>query len=140
MVGGHWQTISMIGAIAMDGIRSMITINSGTTTDVFEAYVTQQLAPSLRPGDIVVMDNLNVHKNERCVQAIRDAGADVLYLPPYSPEFNPIEKTWAKMKDILRKLNTMTREAFDAAVVVAMDAISIADCRAWIAHAGYTVN
>ena len=70
MVGGHWQTISMIGAIAMDGIRSMITINSGTTADVFEAYVTQQLAPSLRPGDIVVMDNLNVHKNERIMPAI----------------------------------------------------------------------
>lgn len=86
------------------------------------------------------MDNLNVHKNERCVQAIRDAGADALYLPPYSPEFNPIEKTWAKMKDILRKLDTMTREAFDAAVVVGMDAISIDDCRAWVAHAGYTVN
>ncbi len=77
------------------------------------------------------MDNLNVHKNKRCVQAIRDAGADVLYLPPYSPQFNPIEKTSAKMKDILRKQGTMTREAFDAAVLVAMDAISIDDCQAW---------
>ncbi|MCP4448069.1 MAG: hypothetical protein GY811_22450 [Myxococcales bacterium] len=74
------------------------------------------------------------------MDAIRDAGADVLYLPPYSPEFNPIEKAWAKMKDLMRKFNTMTREAFDMAVAAAMDTISVDDCKAWMTHAGYTID
>ncbi|MCP4447349.1 MAG: hypothetical protein GY811_18675 [Myxococcales bacterium] len=105
---------------------------SGTSRDI----------PACEAESVIVRvtPNLNVHKNATCVDAIRDAGADVLYLPLYSPEFNPIEKAWANMKDDMRKLDTMTREAFDMAVAAAMDTISVDDCKAWVTHAGYTIN
>ncbi len=86
------------------------------------------------------MDNLSVHKRPDIVAAIRAATADVLFLPSYSPEFNPIEKAWVKIKDIIRRLPCLSREAFDAAVAVAMDAISLDDIRAWTIHAGYTLS
>lgn len=130
----------MIGAISLDGFRGFMTINAGTSTDVFEAFVKQQLAPNLRPGDIVVMDNLSAHKNSVVVDAIERAGATALFLPPYSPEFNPIERLWAKLKESIRRLPTTTRAAFDAAVATAMDNISIENIRAWTAHAGYTLS
>lgn len=127
----------MIGAIALDGFRGFMTVNAGTSTDVFLAFVQQELAPNLRGGDIVVMDNLSAHKTAVVREAIEAAGAAALFLPPYSPEFNPIERTWAKLKDILRRLPTLTREAFDCAVATAMDAITCHDIRAWTAFAGY---
>jgi transposase len=129
----------MLGAIALDGFRGLMTIDAGTSTDVFLAYVEQVLAPNLRSGDRVVMDNLAAHKNAKVVAAIRAAGADVLFLPPYSPDLNPIEKAWAKLKDFVRRLPTLTREAFDVAIVSAMDAVSFDDIRGWTRHAGYTL-
>ena len=130
----------MIGAIALDGFRGFMTINAGTSIDVFDAFVKQQLIPKLKPGDIVVMDNLAAHKNSVIVGAIEGAGAAVLFLPPYSPEFNPIERVWAKLKEIVRRLPTATRAAFDTAVSTAMDSITIENIRAWTTHAGYTLN
>lgn len=130
----------MIGAIALDGFRGFMTIDSGTGIDVFQAFVTHELIPNLNPGDIVVMDNLAAHKNKKIVGQIESAEATVLFLPPYSPEFNPIEKTWAKLKEILRRLDTLTREAFDAAVATAMDAISESDILGWVLHAGYRLK
>lgn len=132
--------MTMIGAVALDGFRGFMTIDAATDTDVFRAFVTRELVPNLREGDIVVMDNLGVHKNADVQSKIRSAGADVLFLPPYSPEYNPIEKTWAKMKAIMRRLDTLTRENFDAAVARAMDAVSLDDIRAWIQHAGYQLT
>jgi transposase len=131
--------MTMIGAIALDGWRGFITIDAPTDGDVFLAYVQQQLAPRLKPGDIVIMDNLNAHKRPDVIVAIRAAGAQVLFLPPYSPEYNPIEKAWAKLKDILRRLPTLSRDAFDDAVAFAMSIISNADVRAWTAFAGYSL-
>ena len=136
---GNWCTMTMIGAIALDGWRGFVTIDAPTDGDVFVAYVKQQLVPNLRVGDLVVMDNLAVHKHPDVVVAIRDAGADVLFLPPYSPDYNPIEKAWAKLKDILRRLPTLSRDAFDAAVAAAMNAIDADDVRAWTLHAGYSL-
>jgi transposase len=138
-VEGCWETITMLGAIAMDGCRGLMTIDAGTSTDVFLAFVEQVLAPNLRSGDRVVMDNLAAHKNAKVVAAIRAVGADVLFLPPYSPDLNPIEKAWAKLKDFVRRLPTLSRAAFDAAIVSAMDAITSEDIRGWTGHAGYTV-
>jgi transposase len=129
----------MIGAIALNGWRGFLTINAPTDREVFLAFVEQELAPNLRPGDVVVMDNLSAHKHPDVIAAIRAAGADVLFLPPYSPEYNPIEKAWAKLKDILRRLSTLTRDAFDQAVASAMEQISAADIRAWAQHAGYAL-
>ena len=127
----------MLGAVALDGFRGFLTIDMPTTTEVFSAFVTHQLVPNLRPGDIVVMDNLAAHKHPTIITAIRSAQADVLFLPPYSPEFNPIEKVWGKLKDILRRLPTLCRDTFDRAVAAAMDAITTDDLRAWTIHAGY---
>lgn len=132
--------MTLIGAIALDGWRSLVTLDAATDSDVFLAFVEQQLVPSLRHGDIVVMDNLAAHKRPEALAAIRRAGADVLFLPPYSPEYNPIEKAWAKLKEILRRLSTLTRDTFDAAVVTAMDAISNSDVHAWTRFAGYTIE
>lgn len=136
---GSWHNMTMIGALALDGWRGFGTINAATDSDVFLAFVEQQLVPNLLPGDLVVMDNLSAHKQPEAVAAIRAADADVLFLPPYSPEFNPIEKAWAKLKEILRRLATLTRDAFDDAVAFAMGEISIDDVRAWAEHAGYVI-
>ena len=101
----------MIGAIALDGLRGLMTLESGTTNDVFEMFVSDALVPNLHPGDIVVMDNLSSHKQPRVKALIEAKECSVLFTPPYSPEFNPIEEAWAKLKDILRRMNTATREA-----------------------------
>jgi transposase len=129
----------MIGAIGLTGFCGFMTIDAATDADVFRAFVRHELRANLRPGDIVVMDNLSVHKDGEVLRLIRDAGADVLFLPPYSPEFNPIEKAWAKIKTLIRRADTLTRETFDEAVAAAMSAISRVDIRAWIRHAGYAL-
>lgn len=139
VTAGRWRTMTMIGALALDGWRGFMTIDAATDRDVFLAYVQQELLPNLEQGDLVVMDNLSAHKDADVVAAIRSAGADVLFLPPYSPEYNPIEKAWAKLKDIVRRAATLTREAFDGAVAAAMDQISVADIAAWTQHAGYAL-
>lgn len=130
----------MVGAIALDGFRGFMTINAGTSTDVFAAFVTHQLIPCLRDGDIVVMDNLSAHKNAQVRKRIEAAGCHVLFTPPYSPEFNPIEELWAKLKDIIRRVETKTRDAFDQAVASAMDQIRKADIFGWFQHAGYKLS
>jgi len=137
---GAWRTMTMIGAIALNGWRGFLTVNAPTDGDIFLAFVKHQLVPNLRPGDIVVMDNLSAHKRPDIVAEIRAAGAEVLFLPPYSPEYNPIEKAWAKLKEILRRLTTVSRDAFDAAVAVAMSHVSVDDIRAWTRFAGYATG
>ena len=139
-VCGAWKTITMVGAIALNGFRGMMTIDAGTSTDVFHSFIQQVLVPSLQRGDIVVMDNLSAHKAPIIRAALAAVGAEVLFLPPYSPEFNPIERTWAKLKDILRRMHTLTREAFDAAVATAMNAVTLDDIREWTAFAGYKLT
>jgi transposase len=137
---GDWCTMTMMGAIALDGWRGFVTIDAATDGDVFRAFVEQQLVPNLRRGDLVVMDNLNAHKNTAALAAIAAVGAAVLFLPPYSPEFNPIEKAWAKLKELLRRANTLTRDAFDSACASAMNAITASDISGWTLHAGYALR
>lgn len=132
--------MTMIGALGLEGFRGFMTVDAGTSADVFRAFVEQALGPNLREGDIVVMDNLSAHRDTEAIAAIRARGADVLFLPPYSPEFNPIEKAWAKIKDVLRRLCTLSRDAFDAAVAQAIKTVSLADIRAWVAYAGYVIE
>jgi transposase len=139
-VCGAWKTVTMIGAIALDGFRGLMTIDAGTGTDVFLAFVQQVLAPNLRRGDIVVVDNLAAHKSAVVREALAQVGAELLFLPPYSPEFNPIERAWAKLKDALRRMHTLTREAFDAAVATAMDGVTLDDIRGWTSFAGYKLT
>ena len=138
-VHGAWKMVTMLGAIGLDGFRGFANIESGTTSDVFFAFVTHELVPLLRPGDCVVMDNLSSHRDARARRAIENAGATILFLPPYSPEWNPIEKLWSKLKDFVRRRVTDTRELFDDAVADAMSAITPSDLRGWFAHCGYKI-
>lgn len=131
--------MTMIGAVALDGFRGFMTIESGTSSEVFLAFVEQQLVQHLRPDDIVVMDNLQAHKNPDVLARIRSVGASSLFLPPYSPEWNPIERVWSKMKGQIRRLETLTRETFDDAVAYAMNQISESNLLSWIRHAGYVL-
>jgi transposase len=132
--------MTMIGAIALDGVRGFMTIESGTTSEVFNAFVEAELAPRLKPGDIVVMDNLSAHRNPEARRRIEAVGAEILFIPPYSPEYNPIEKYWGKLKDIVRRLPSKTRELFDNAVASAMSAITLGNIREWTAFAGYSLD
>jgi len=139
-VEGQWETMTMIGALALDGFRGFMTVDAGTSAEVFRAFVEQQLVPNLRADDLVVMDNLSAHRDTEAIAAIRGCGAQVLFLPPYSPEFNPIEKAWGKIKAVLRRLATRTRDAFDAAVAMAIKTITLDDIRAWTRYAGYQLE
>jgi len=132
----HRKNLTVIGAIALDGVRAMMAYEGGTTKRAFMHFLTAALIPSLNKGDIVVMDNLGVHHTEDAKRAIREAGADVLYLPPYSPELNPIELTWSKMKAALRKIGARTLRRLAGALPRCRDEISILDIQGWYRHVG----
>lgn len=132
--------MTMLGAIALDGFRGFTTIDSAASQEVFQAFVTHELVPNLRPNDIVVMDNLSAHKSSSIRKAIEEAGCQVLFIPRYSPEFNPIEEAWAKLKDDIRRHFTRTRDAFDHAVAEAIDHIRASDILGWFAYAGYRLK
>jgi transposase len=109
----------------------------GTDVPVMQAFAETELRRVLRPGDIVVLDNLNAHKDPEVIAAIERAGATVWHLPPYSPDFNPIEQMWSKVKSILRSLKARTAEALLDAIGVALRAVTAADAQGWFAHCGY---
>ena len=106
----------MISSIRRDGSTAAMTVDGATTSEVFRAYVEHILAPTLRPGDIVVLDNLSPHKDKAALALIEQAGAEVRFLPPYSPDFNPIEKMWSKVKALLRSAKARTDEALLTAI------------------------
>ena len=136
--GGHWRRLTILGAITLDGIVAVMTVAAATSTAVFVAFVEQVLAPALkaRPGAVLVMDNLAPHK-AAARRALDQAGLKPRYLPPYSPDLNPIEQAWAKMKERLRQAGARTIEALDTAVPDALDTITAADASAWFRHCGY---
>lgn len=134
---GHWRSFTLLGAITTSGLVATMTVESSTDTDVFLAFLDQVLCPQLHAGQIVVMDNLRAHKVEAVREKIEATGAALLYLPPYSPDFNPIEKCWAKIKQILRSLKARTAEALDQAMAQAVASISADNARAWFEHCGY---
>jgi transposase len=134
---GHWCTTTMVSSVRVDGSTAPMVIEGPTDADVFEAYVGQVLLPSLGPGDIVVMDNLSPHKSSAVAEAIEAAGAEVWFLPPYSPDFNPIEKMWSKIKAFLRKAKARTYEALVAAIGDALATITASDALNWFVSCGY---
>jgi len=135
---GHWRSFTLLGAITSSGLLATMTIEDATDGDIFQAFVEQVLCPRLRPGQIVVMDNLSAHKIPTVRRSIEAAGASLLYLPPYSPDLNPIEKCWSKIKQVLRSLKARTAEALEAAMTTALATISADNARAWFQHCGYT--
>jgi transposase len=118
----------------------MMTVDGATDGEVFQAYVEQVLCPTLESGDVVVMDNLGAHKVSGIREAIEAKGAKVIYLPPYSPDGNPIEKCWSKLKTGLRAVGARSREALEEAIGQVIKTISKTDALAWFAHCGYVVN
>jgi transposase len=106
---GHWEVTTLIGALGLDGVRASFAVESATDTDVFRLFLTEVLVPALRPGDVVIWDNLSAHKNAQCAALVEQAGAHVLRLPPYSPDFNPIESCWSKIKERLRSEAARTK-------------------------------
>lgn len=133
----HGVNLTVAGAVALDGVRSMMAYEGGTTRDMFLRFVREALVPSLHLGDVVVMDNLSAHHTDGVRQAIEAVGASVLYLPPYSPELNPIEMTWSKVKAILRKVGARTLNSLVAALPLCTRAIRLSDLCGWFRHAGY---
>ena len=134
---GHWKTTTFVGGLTLDGIVAPMTIDGAMTGAAFLAYVEQLLVPTLSPGDVVVLDNLPAHKPAAIREAIEAAGAVVLFLPPYSPDFNPIELAFSKMKAILRKAAARTLPNLWDAIRDAIDAVTPSDARSFFAACGY---
>lgn len=134
---GHWHTTTMLSSMRLDGSTACMVVDGATDTDVFMAYVQNVLIPSLRQGDIVVMDNLAPHKSPAIFQAIQEAGAQLLYLPPYSPDFNPIEKMWSKLKEKLRALAARTQQELLDAIANALQSVTASDAQGWFTSCGY---
>jgi transposase len=134
---GHWKTTTFLAALRHDGLSAPCVFDGAINGARFLAYVEQALAPTLRPGDIVIMDNLGAHKVAGVRQAIEARGAVVLYLPPYSPDLNPIEQAFAKLKSLLRSAAKRTVASLWQAIGRALDAFSPTECANYLAHAGY---
>ena len=132
--GGRWKIMTILGAMSLRGIIASMTIEEATDGDIFLAYVEHILCPALKPGDVVVMDNLSSHKIKGVRRLIEKAGAEVLYLPPYSPDLNPIEKAWSKLKQILRSAKARSKEALEKAIAEAIRLITPDNAKAWFNH------
>lgn len=132
--------LTVVGAIALDGVRAMMAYEGGTTYDAFLRFVREALAPSLNTGDVVVMDNLRIHHNDDVKAAIRAVGADVLYLPPYSPELNPIELAWSKLKAFLCRMKARCLRDLARALARSSTLFSLTDFQGWFRHCGYNAQ
>jgi transposase len=134
---GHWKTTTLVAGLRLDGMTAPMVIDGAMNGAAFTAYAEILLAPTLRPGDVVVMDNLPAHKVKGAREAIESAGAIVLFLPPYSPDFKPIEQAFAKLKALLRKAAARTIGALEQAIADALDAFTPQECANYFANSGY---
>jgi len=136
----RFHRTTIVSSVRLDGTIVPFAFEGALNGDTFRVYITQMLAPTLRPGDIVVMDNLSSHKVSGIVEAIEAVGASVMFLPPYSPDLNPIELMWSKIKAILRKLKVRAKELLDEAIAVALNSVSTSDISGWFRHDGYVAT
>lgn len=134
---GHWQTTTLIAALGLEGIRCSTVVDGPVNGDIFESFVEHVLVPALRPGDVVVMDNLSSHKRARTRELIEGAGAELWFLPPYSPDLNPIEQVFSKVKQLLRSLACRSREALWRGMQTVLDEVTATDARNCYSHCGY---
>jgi transposase len=131
------KNTTVLASMSLEGMGPSLAVEGATSTRVFETYVERVLAPTLREGQVVVMDNLSAHKGERVRELIEDRGCELLYLPSYSPDFNPIEEAFSKIKGLLRKVEARSREALLEAIGAAISAVSDRDARGFFEHCGY---
>jgi transposase len=134
---GHWRTTTFVAGLRLSGIDAPMLIDGAIDGESFLAYVRQVLVPTLHAGDVVIMDNLGSHKNVAVREAIEAAGAELRFLPPYSPDFNPIENAFAKLKALLRKVAARTRDALWNAVAAAIGDFTPAECANYFTATGY---
>ena len=134
--GKHY---TLVAALGLCEVSAAWVLEGAMTQDAFETYVTCVLAPTLQEGDVVLIDNLNVHKSETVERQIAARGARLEFLPPYSPDFNPIEQCWAKVKSVLRKMKARSLDELLEALCIAFESITPEDMRAWFAHCGYVI-
>jgi transposase len=134
---GHWKTTTLIGALGLDGVRCSTVVDGPVNAEVFTAFVAQVLGPTLRDGDIVVMDNLSSHKGADIRKLIEARGTELFYLPPYSPDLSPIEPAFSKIKQRLRSLGCRTREALWNSMQTVLDTVTVRDASNFFTHCGY---
>ena len=137
---GHWKTTTLIAALGITGMRCSTVVDGAVNGDVFEAFVEQVLVPQLLPGNVVIMDNLSSHKRRRTRKLIEATGARLVFLPPYSPDLNPIELIFAKVKQLLRSLACRTRNALWNAIQSVLDEVRPKDAANCYKHCGYTLR
>ncbi len=134
---GHWKTTTFVAGLRLDGIAAPFVLDGPINRTAFETYVERVLVPELKPGDIVIMDNLSSHKGPRVRALIETAGASLRYLPPYSPDFNPIENAFAKLKALLRQAAERTIEGLWTAIGRLLESFTSKECANYFAAAGY---
>jgi len=137
---GHWKTTTLIAALGIEGMRCSMVVDGAVNGDIFEAFVAKVLVPELRAGDVVVMDNLSSHKRTRTRELIEEAGAELRFLPPYSPDLNPIEMVFSKIKQALRSLACRTKNQLWNAMQSVLDRITPSDAINCFKHCGYTLQ
>lgn len=137
----NWgRNVTVLGSLSCQGLEAVMTVEGATDGAVFRAYVGEVLAPTLKPGDVVVMNYLGTHKVDGIRSAIEASGAALVYLPPYSPDYSPIEPCWSKLKTCLRAIKARTREALDEALRYAINTITASDARGWFGRCGYAFD
>jgi len=136
----HGVNVSVIGSIRLDGSMTAMNFPGALDGEAFQVYAKEILCPALRSGDILVMDNLRVHQNKGVRDLVEACGAEILYLPPYSPQFNPIEECWSKVKTILRSIGARSKDALDDGISSALNAITPSDAKGWFEHSGYVIS
>jgi transposase len=135
----HGANLSVMGALGLRGVIATMSVEGAVDTEIFNIFVSQVLVPALQPGEVVVLDNLSVHHASMIEQAVSAGGGSVVFLPPYSPDFSPLEPCWAKLKTFLRGCAARTRPLLDAALTKALQTLSPEDFQGWFRHCGYAV-
>jgi transposase len=136
----YGSNVTRRGTLGAQGLQAVMTVDGATDADVFRTYVKRVLVPTLRPGDIVVMDNLRAHKAVGVQQALARRGARLVYLPPYSPDLSPIEPCWSKVKTALRTAKARSRSALDTAITQTLPTVTRADAHGWFRYCGYALQ
>jgi len=137
---GHWRTTTFVAGLRASGLAAPLVVDGPMNGSVFLAYVQQQLAPSLQPGDILILDNLSAHKVAGVREAVEAVGAQLVYLPPYSPDLNPIEQAFAKLKSLLRKAAKRTVAGLEAAIGELIQLFTPQECQNYLRHCGYLLR